>query len=118
MTLEEFERTIEDSLSALPPEFREILSRQEIQVLARDRVPRPLKKRYRGDIFGVFVGEPFGGSVSVQPVEPTRIELYRESFERAFDDAAEIKRQILITVVHEVGHYFGFSEKQLRKLGY
>ena len=43
---------------------------------------------------------------------------YQESFESMFEDKSQMKRQILITVVHEIAHYFGFSEAEIRKLGY
>jgi predicted Zn-dependent protease with MMP-like domain len=47
-------------------------------------------------------------------MEPTRIELYKDSFEQAFKDRSEMEAQIVKTVIHEIGHYFGFSEKELR----
>lgn len=33
-------------------------------------------------------------------------------------DEAELRRQIRITVLHEIGHHFGLDEDDLRNLGY
>lgn len=116
MELSEFEEAIEKALNKVPKRFREILEREEIQVLARDKVPGVLQDRYRGRLlFGIFTGVPFNrrSMFSIQ-MEPTRIELYKDSFEQAFKDRSEMEAQIVKTVIHEIGHYFGFSEKELR----
>jgi predicted Zn-dependent protease with MMP-like domain len=118
MTLEEFETTIEESLKGLPARFRNLLRKNDIPVLARERMPAPLRRQYRGDtVFGIFIGVPYGRLADYQ-TEPTRIELYLKTFERYFGDPAEMRRQIRRTVMHEIAHYFGFSEKEIRKLGY
>jgi len=31
---------------------------------------------------------------------------------------SRLKRQIRITLLHELGHHFGLEERQLRQLGY
>ncbi len=118
MTMEEFEAIIEEAVRDLPEKFRKVLDENGISLIARDEVPQPLKRQYRGsDVFGVFVGVPLGRFLTLQ-TEPTRIELYKSSFENAFSDRESIEEQIRMTVVHEIAHYFGFSEKEIRKLGY
>jgi predicted Zn-dependent protease with MMP-like domain len=113
----EFEEAVVKALNKVPKRFREILEREEIQVLARDKVPDALQDRYRGSLlFGVFVGIPYTrrSMFNIQ-MEPTRIELYKSSFEKAFRNRHEMEEQIVKTVIHEIGHYFGFSEKELRR---
>jgi predicted Zn-dependent protease with MMP-like domain len=116
MELNEFEEAIEKALNKVPKKFREILEREGIQVLAREDVPAALQHRYRGGLlFGIFTGVPFNHrSVFNIQFEPTRIELYKSSFEKAFSNPSEMEEQIVKTVIHEIGHYFGFSEKELR----
>ena len=120
MELSEFEDIIEETLDKIPEKFRNILKNEEIQVLARDKVPAALQDRYRGSyLFGVFIGVPFNKrSMFSFQTEPTRIELYKESFEKAFHDRNTMEEQIAKTVIHEIGHYFGFSEKELRQRNY
>jgi predicted Zn-dependent protease with MMP-like domain len=116
MELSEFEDTVIKALNKIPKKFREILSREDIQVLARDTVPDVLQDRYKDRLlFGVFIGVPYNrrSMFSIQ-MEPTRIELYKNSFEKAFKNRDDMEAQIVKTVIHEIGHYFGFSEKELR----
>ena len=119
MELSEFEESIEKALNKVPKQFREILAREGIQVLAREKVPQALQEKYKGSLlFGIFTGIPFTErSVFILPMEPTRIELYKSSFERAFGGRGEqeMEEQIAKTVIHEIGHYFGLSEKELRR---
>jgi len=118
MTFEEFENIVNGSLNEIPATFREVLEKNQIKVLAREKVPRPVKDHHKGAVvFGIFIGVPLGRFFNLA-AEPTRIELYQESFEKYYAEPDKIKKQILITVVHEIGHYFGFSEAEIRKLGY
>ena len=117
MDLPEFEKIINESFEKIPAEFRNILKKEKIKLLAREKVPAPLKVKYSGSVvFGVFVGVPYTERTvfNIQQ-EPTRIELYKESFEQEFSSGKDMQAQIVKTVVHEIGHYFGFSEKELRK---
>jgi len=120
MELSEFEEAIEKALNKVPKKFREILTREDIQVLAREKVPGVLRDQYKGRLlFGIFTGVPYNGrSMFNIQMEPTRIELYKDSFEAAFDNRSEMEDQIAKTVMHEIGHYFGFSEKELRRRGF
>jgi len=119
MQLSEFEKSIEKALNKVPKRFREILARENIQILAREEVPKALQENYKGSLlFGIFTGIPFNKrSVFILQMEPTRIELYKSSFETAFRSRSEqeMEEQIAKTVIHEIGHYFGFSEKELRR---
>lgn len=116
MTLKEFEKIIKNAVASLPEEFRKILEKNQIKLLARSTVPESISEKHPGAVvFGVFVGVPYGRFVNVQ-TEPTRIELYKSSFERVFKSNLEIRGQILKTVMHEIGHYFGFSEEGIRKI--
>jgi predicted Zn-dependent protease with MMP-like domain len=115
MELSEFEEAIEKALNKIPKQFRKILKMENIKVLAREEVPRALQNQFKGSLlFGVFVGVPYNkrSTFNIQ-MEPTRIELYKSSFVRAFSDRLEMEDQIVKTVIHEIGHYFGFSEKEL-----
>jgi predicted Zn-dependent protease with MMP-like domain len=117
MELSEFEEIIAKALNKVPVKFREILQREGIEVLAREAVPGALQNRYRNSLlFGVFIGVPFNRrSMFSFQLEPTRIELYKNSFVEAFLDRGEMEDQIVKTVMHEIGHYFGFSERELRR---
>lgn len=116
MTLEEFERIVEAAAERIPRRFKGVLKKEGIRLLPREKAP-PAARRGKGTLtFGMFVGVPYTErSVFGSQSEPTRIELYKDSFEKAFGDGREMERQIALTVKHEIGHYFGFSERELRR---
>jgi predicted Zn-dependent protease with MMP-like domain len=118
MDMNEFEGVIEKSIRNIPGKFREILENQEIKVLGREKVPEPVRKKFSNKIvFGIFIGVPYGRFTHMQ-TEPTRIELYKESFERVFNNSTKIKEQIVRTVIHEIAHYFGFNETDIKRSGF
>ena len=49
---------------------------------------------------------------------PDRITIFRLPLEEEFADPEELEREIRITVLHELGHYFGLDEDRLAELGY
>jgi predicted Zn-dependent protease with MMP-like domain len=117
-----FRRLVADALDSLPPEF---LARMEnVAVLVEDippeqrqneRAPAPRPPRPRRLLLGVFIGTPATQrSVFSLAGGPARIVLYQKNIEAVCDTDAEIRRQVRLTVIHEVGHYFGMSEEQLR----
>jgi predicted Zn-dependent protease with MMP-like domain len=46
------------------------------------------------------------------------ITIYRLPLEESFPDRRELEHEIAITVLHELGHYFGMDEGDLDALGY
>ena len=49
---------------------------------------------------------------------PARVVIYRRPLLEGFPDPAELERQIRITVLHELAHYFGIDEDRIAELGY
>jgi predicted Zn-dependent protease with MMP-like domain len=49
---------------------------------------------------------------------PDRIVLYREPLLSLSADEAELREQIHITLVHEIGHFFGIDDDRLHELGW
>ena len=47
---------------------------------------------------------------------PDRIIIYRKPLVRISASLQELKENIRQTVIHEIGHYFGFDEEELRSL--
>ncbi len=47
---------------------------------------------------------------------PDRIIIYQRPLERISATEEELKENIRQTVMHEIGHYFGFDEEELRDL--
>jgi predicted Zn-dependent protease with MMP-like domain len=45
---------------------------------------------------------------------PAHIVLYQKNIEAVCSSEAEVRHQIRETLMHELGHYFGMTEEQLR----
>ncbi len=48
------------------------------------------------------------------PIGPDHIVLYQKNIEAVCSSEAEVREQIRRTVIHELGHYFGMDENQLK----
>jgi predicted Zn-dependent protease with MMP-like domain len=47
---------------------------------------------------------------------PDRIVIYQQPIETAATSPSEIEEIVLDTVMHEIGHYFGFDDKELHEI--
>jgi predicted Zn-dependent protease with MMP-like domain len=47
-------------------------------------------------------------------VGPARIVLYQKNIEAVCSSEGEVRHQIRQTLIHELGHYFGMTEEQLK----
>lgn len=49
---------------------------------------------------------------------PDTITIYRGALKNYCHSEAQLVEQVRITVMHEIGHYFGLDEDDLHRLGY
>jgi predicted Zn-dependent protease with MMP-like domain len=49
---------------------------------------------------------------------PPRITIYMHPMVDHFRDPAELRHQVTVTVLHELGHHLGLDEDRLDELGY
>ncbi len=71
------------------------------------------------DIFGLYQGVPLPDrGIGYSGALPDRIAIYRLPLEETFTDPDELEQEIRVTVLHELGHYFGMDEDKLDELGY
>ena len=116
MKREHFAKIVEEALDSLPKEFRSRI--QNVAVLVEDK-PRNQPSRRAGHqrrlLLGLFHGVPTTRkSIFDMPTGPDHIVLYQENIEAVCSSEVEIREQIRLTVIHELGHYFGMDENQLR----
>ena len=111
MTREDFIKVVEESLDSLPQEFRDQI--RNVAVLVEDLPPR--SSRGRQLLLGIFHGVPTTKkSFFDLSTGPDHIVLYQKNIEAVCSSEEEVREQIRRTVIHELGHYFGMSEEQLR----
>jgi len=110
MDRQRFEELVEEELEKLPPVFRERLT--NVAIIVEDAPPRESERE--GLLLGLFHGIPRTEKSVFTSAPPDRIFLYRKSIEAVCSSEAQIRRQIRKTLLHEVGHYFGMTEEELR----
>jgi predicted Zn-dependent protease with MMP-like domain len=116
-----FSELVEEALSDLPEEFAQFL--EEVPVEIRDRATSREMRRLgmsRGELLlGLYQGRPrTERSVMDSGAMPDVIYIFQHSIEEVCDSESELVQQVRTTVLHEIGHHFGMSEDDLRRLGY
>jgi predicted Zn-dependent protease with MMP-like domain len=119
-----FEEIAQRVFDGLPAPFRDAVDNVAIAV---EESPDPRVERRRKGyrpgalLLGLYEGIPLprrGNDYGMYPVVPDRITLYRENIERFAATAEDIPGVIRDTLIHEIGHYFGMTERQIRAAGY
>lgn len=116
---EQFESLAVESIKTLPEEFRRYF--ENITITIEDQPDseeiRRLKSK-RELILGVYSGVPYPekkGFFNISYPLPDKIILFQRNIEDICSSEKELTEQIQKTLIHEVGHYFGLSEGELRK---
>jgi predicted Zn-dependent protease with MMP-like domain len=120
MDEEAFDALVEESLRELPEQVRQHL--EEIPVLVEPIPSRELLTSERPplppDILGLFVGRHLMERRHDDlPSSPGAIYLFRRNLLRVAADREELRREVRITVQHEVGHLLGLDEDDLESWG-
>jgi predicted Zn-dependent protease with MMP-like domain len=105
-----FDDHVRAALDLLPPAIAAAL--ENVVVVVEDEHPDD------PDLFGLYEGVPLPERGDMAGEQPDRITIFRLPLECEFDDPTELEAEIRITVLHEIGHYFGLDEERLADLGY
>jgi predicted Zn-dependent protease with MMP-like domain len=107
------DRVARDVLDALPAPFAARLA--HVPVLIERRPARALvEDGFDPRSFGLFEG-PTDAMRDVPA--PTRIVLFACNLLAEFPDPDTLAHQVELTVLHEIGHFFGLDEAELEELG-
>ena len=113
----EFDRLVADAYARIPGRFRRRLKNIAVVVepeptlaqLARSGVVR------RGTLLGLYEGRPLTERSVFEPFSmPDRITIFQGPHERLARSREHLKQLIEDTIWHEVAHYFGMNEAQVR----
>ncbi len=112
-----FSQIVDEVLESLPELFKTHL--KNLAIIVQDYPERDLERQFSGRLLGLFRGIPkTRQSVFSTAGLPQQVFLYQKNIEAVCAGETELRRQIEITLKHEIGHYFGLSEEDLRSLGY
>ena len=96
-----FDEHVRRALDTLPPDLARKLD--NVAVVVEEEDPDD------PDLFGLFQEEPY---------LPAKVTIFRRPLVEEFPDPDDLEREIRITVLHELAHYFGLDEQRLDELGY
>lgn len=122
MTYREIRKEALRVLERLPREFSSRLHNVEIVVekeAGRGRLKALGLDPQRDVLYGLYEGTPLPErSVFNPPILPDKITLFSAPLNRDFPEPDELRKEIRLTLLHEIAHYFGIDEEEIEKMGY
>jgi predicted Zn-dependent protease with MMP-like domain len=117
MTPDEFDRLVAAAYARIPGRFRKRLKNVAVVVepepapahFERGGVPR------HGTLLGLYEGRPLTRRSVFEPFAmPDRITIFQGPHERLARSPEHLAAMVEDTIWHEVAHYFGMNEAQVR----
>lgn len=124
MDRKSFEKLVQETLNRIPAEFQAAM--KNVAIVIEDR-PGPEAEDpdgreeddEQGTLYGLYQGISLPDrSADDSGTTPDVIFLYQKPLEEDFPNREDLVREIEITIVHEIAHYFGFDEETLEQYGY
>lgn len=118
-----FEELVARALDLLPPEFHEHM--ENVGVVIAEAPDRELLESMGMDpddpqdtLFGLYEGVPLTERAFDEVLLPDHITIFRRPLLEWAESEEEIVEEVRVTVLHEIGHFFGLDEDRLDELGY
>ena len=125
MTLsrEEFENLTQQVFDALPDLFQQNM--ENVRIVVEDEPTHETLRKVglhsSASLLGLYEGVPLnkrGAWYGMYAVVPDKISLYKRNIERGAESIEELTDRIRSVLIHEVAHYYGMSETEVREAGY
>jgi predicted Zn-dependent protease with MMP-like domain len=119
LSRDEFEKLVSKALDELPKRFRDRL--ENIVVVVEEapsqEIIRQLGLKSPFGLLGLYQGVPLKHrGVHYGNILPDQIVIYQRPIETLVRTRGELLIRIRRTVMHEIGHYFGLAESELREI--
>jgi predicted Zn-dependent protease with MMP-like domain len=115
---ERFEQLVADALDSIPEELGEQM--ENVAIVVADWPTADQLDGRAGTLLGLYEGVDLTrrGPIGYAGVMPDRITIFKGPLCARARDEAELAADVRVTVLHEVGHYFGLSDGRLGELGW
>ena len=119
VTEKEFEELVEEAINTLPDKYKEkmeniIVVIEELpsaELLTEMRISSPYH------LLGLYRGIPYTKrGIWYRNVMPDKIIIFKRPIEVRCKNKEDIKESVRKVVIHEIGHYFGLGEAELRRI--
>lgn len=117
MERKEFERLVLRAIKELPEKFRKKLENIEIVVENQPRTTTLSKCKISpsATLLGLYQGVPLKKRGSwYGNILPDKVTIYQKNIESLCRSQEEIEGRVREVVRHEIGHYFGLKEEELK----
>ena len=119
LSRDEFEKLVSEALEELPTRLRERL--ENIVIMVEEAPPKEIMRQLGVKsslgLLGLYQGVPLKHrGVHYGNVLPDRIVIYQRPIEVRVQTRKELLIQIRRTILHEIGHFFGLVESELRDI--
>ena len=116
MTRERFDELVREAIDRIPRRFARAI--HNVAIVVEDEPSAELLAEMEieadGTLFGLYQGTPLTERGNYGYTLPDRITLFKGPIEEdCEDDEDEIFVEIGLTLIHELGHYFGMEEDQI-----
>jgi predicted Zn-dependent protease with MMP-like domain len=117
-----FEELVVEAIDGLPDDILRLLDNVEIVVVDAPSAAQLEEAGVldKGELLlGLYEGIPLTDRTSgYGMVLPDKISLFQGALESVCPDAETLRREVRVTVIHELAHHFGISDRRLRELGW
>ena len=119
LTMNEFDELVKKAVDSLPEKFKKKMeniiviteSLPSATLLAEMKISSPY------GLLGLYRGIPYTKrGIWYRNVMPDKIIIFKRPIEIRCNNKEEVKESIRKVVIHEIGHYFGLGEADLRRI--
>ncbi len=119
LTTNEFDELVKKAVDSLPEKFKKKMeniiviteSLPSATLLAEMKISSPY------GLLGLYRGIPYTKrGIWYRNVMPDKIIIFKRPIEIRCNNKEEVKESIRKVVIHEIGHYFGLGEADLRRI--
>jgi len=116
--VDRFEQLVADALDSIPEGLANMMD--NVAVFVEDWPTSSQLQGARGTLLGLYQGVDLTrrSSLSYMGAMPDKIFIFRGPISALARSEAELADLVRTTVIHEVAHHFGISDKRLRELGW
>ena len=112
LSQDDFEKLVGEELDALPDEMVDGI--ENVGFVTQSR-----PENGSMSLLGLYTGIALPRRTQYGHGElPDRIVLYREPLLRISRDFDDLRHNVHVTLVHEIGHYYGLDDAELKRLGW
>ncbi|MCM1013845.1 metallopeptidase family protein [Brevibacterium sp. XM4083] len=108
---EEFDAILDEAVESLPAGVTDELD--NVALFVEDR-PEDGSRTLLGLYHGIPIGERGQSGLEM----PDTIFLYRDNLIAFARDRDDLREQLVITIVHEIAHFYGIDDDRLHEIGW